>query len=154
MVSGPRGSKAVAAVLTGLVLLGGCADVDHGEAPGTEPAKTPGRWSDIDTTRPSEDPVATVYGYVQAMASADDAAACAFQYRGSSDFRDDPCVLDREAPRRDLRRTVEEWAGLAAYRLEDYEATDAGRHWRVTLPAEEDTRWRVRQDDAGLWFVD
>lgn len=110
-------------------------------------------WADIDTRFPSEDPVATVYGYVQAMAAADPAAACAFQYRGSSEPDPTPCVLAEEMPARDLRFTADDWARFAEYSLTDYEPVEDAKGWKVTLPAGQDLTWRIRQDDAGIWFI-
>jgi hypothetical protein len=143
-------------VLTGVLsavalvaLAGGCADVEVATA--TAPDD---RWSDIDTSRPSEDPVATVFGYVQAMATGDETRACAFQYRGSSDHRDEPCVLAEEMPRTDRQRSTDDWATLAGYRLEDYAANGGDRGWRVSLPTAPMVRWRIRQDDAGIWFIE
>jgi hypothetical protein len=141
--------RLLATVLALAALAAGCGDDPE---PRSEPRPTSDPWRDIDTTMPSEDPVGTVYGYVQAMAAGDDDAACAFQYRGSSDFNADPCVLAEELPRRDLGFTAADWDAFAAYTLEDY--LPAERHgWTVSLPTEPATMWRIRQDDAGIWHV-
>lgn len=135
-----------------VALAAGCGDgTDDSPDPG--PAAEDDRWADIDTSAPSEDPVATVYGYVQAMADGDEDRACSFQYRGSSDYDPDPCVLADEMPRRDQRFAAEDWATFAEFALGDYEAREDGG-WTVSLPTEPATAWRITQNDAGIWYVE
>lgn len=98
-----RSARRVAVAALTVVVLGagtGCGDSSGDATLPPPPPGPPGPWVDIDTTRPSEDPVGTVYGYVQAMAAGDADRACEFQYRGSSDFDDDSCVLVMRAGRR------------------------------------------------------
>jgi hypothetical protein len=143
----------VAAAVSLIALATGCAaDTVPGVASddGTDGS---GRWSDIDTTRPSEDLVGTVYGYVQAMAAGDDSRACAFQYRGPA-HREERCVLTEQIPSRDRRFDPAEWDAFASYDLEDYRPTHRRAGWQVSLPTSPAVTWRVTQDDAGLWFVD
>jgi hypothetical protein len=150
-----RAHRVVAALLVAAVLgiVSGCGSDSGSTArePGSTASSDP--WADIDTTMPSEDPVGTVYGYVQAMAAGDEQRACEFQYRGSSDFNDDPCVLVDEQPARDAGWPAFRWEQLAAYGLADYVPSEDERGWVVTLPGEPDARWRIRQDDAGIWHI-
>lgn len=151
-----RSARRVAAAVLTVVALGagtGCGDSADDAAPPPTPPGSPGPWVDIDTTRPSEDPVGTVYGYVQAMSAGDADRACEFQYRGSSDFNDDPCVLADEQPARDAGWPASRWAQLAAYGLADYVPSEDDRGWVVTLPDEPNAHWRIRQDDAGIWHI-
>lgn len=96
-----RVPRVVAAlVVASLGIVSGCGSDSGSTArePGSTASSDP--WADIDTTMPSEDPVGTVYGYVEAMAAGEDE-----------------------------------------------------RGWVVTLPGEPDARWRIREDDAGIWHI-
>lgn len=139
-------------VASGLGTWSGCGSGDDAAREPTSTASSD-PWADLDTTRPSEDPAGTVYGYVQAMAAGDEDAACEFQHRGSSDFDDDPCVLADEQPARDAGWPASRWAELATYELGDYEPSEDDRGWVVTVPDEPGTHWRIRQDDAGIWHI-
>ncbi|CAI9417764.1 hypothetical protein [Nocardioides sp. T2.26MG-1] len=147
--------RLAAAALTVAVLAAGvgCGSTSNDAAPDPTPPASSDPWADIDTTVPSEDPVGTVYGYVQAMAAGDAERACEFQYRGTSDFDDAPCVLADEQPARDARRPASTWTRLAAYELEDYRPSQDDRGWVVALPDDPVAQWRIRQDDAGIWHI-
>ncbi len=150
-----RARRVVAALLAvGVLATGSGCGSDPGSAAREPTSSAPSDpWADIDTTVPSEDPVGTVYGYVQAMAAGDEQGACAFQYRGSSDFDDDPCVLSDEQPARDAHWPASRWEQLARYGLADYVPSEDDRGWVVALPQAPDARWRIRQDDAGIWHI-
>jgi hypothetical protein len=47
---------------------------------------------------------------------------------------------------------AEDWQAFAAHTLEDYTPAE-GDGWTVLLPTELATTWRIREDDAGVWYV-
>jgi hypothetical protein len=139
-------------LVAALTLVSACAN-DPG-ATGPTAGVSPDPWADIDTRYPSEDPVGTVYGYVQAMADADPDAACAFQYRGYTYETHGPCVLADEIPARDRRFTGDDWTRFAEYELGDYDPVEDAAGWKVILPDGSGVTWRIRQDDAGIWYLE
>ena len=147
------GWRRVGVAVLAAAVLGTTAACAGGDESAPTPPASSDPWADIDTTMPSEDPAGTVYGYVQAMAAGDSDRACRFQYRGSSDWDDDACVLADEQPPRDAGWPASRWATLAAHPLDDYRPREDARGWLVALPDEPAARWRIRQDDAGIWFI-